>query len=591
MCPSPGFRTATSGLRYRRAHLRATPGQVGPEPKKAKKPIKGSLPTSEGNGANPYQPQVAIEDSQHLDELDEETEQELAPYMDAVVKVYCIHTEPNWSLPWQRRRQYTSTSSGFIVTGEPPSNVAGPTQPPVKKRHVHDSRRWLLTNAHSVHYHTQVKVKRRGDDRRYLARVLSIGVDCDIALLTVDDEAFWQGVTPLSLGPLPKLQESVAVVGYPIGGDTISVTAGVVSRIEVTNYSHGSMDLLGVQIDAAINSGNSGGPVFNKHCQCVGIAFQALTGSDVENVGYVIPTPVVHHFLNDYRLTGTFSGFPALGIMWQAMESEVMRRAYKMAAGQKGILLRKVNPSSAAAALLQRNDVLLSFDGTDIAYDGSVPFRTGERISFSYLISNKYVGDAALLRINRGGEIHELSVRLSRPISLVPNHISEADPSFLVVGGLVFTPLTEPYLAAEYGAEWSQEAPVKLLEKMYHTLPATPDEQVVVLSQVLACDATLGFEEFHNVTVYKFNGQHVSNLQQLACLVVACEEPYMRFDLEYNEVVILETAAARAATSQVMAAHSIPHALSADLRPLLPAEQAWPPLVEVPASATTVTVT
>ena len=54
------------------------------------------------------------------------------------------------------------------------------------------------------------------------------------------------------------MQDAVAVVGYPIGGDTISVTSGVVSRIEVTSYVHGSTELLGVQIDAAINSGNSG---------------------------------------------------------------------------------------------------------------------------------------------------------------------------------------------------------------------------------------------------------------------------------------------------------------------------------------------
>ena len=58
------------------------------------------------------------------------------------------------------------------------------------------------------------------------------------------------------------LQDAVAVVGYPIGGDTISVTSGVVSRIEVTSYVHGSTELLGVQIDAAINSGNSGDEVF-----------------------------------------------------------------------------------------------------------------------------------------------------------------------------------------------------------------------------------------------------------------------------------------------------------------------------------------
>lgn len=80
----------------------------------------------------------------------------------------------------------------------------------------------------------QIKVKRRGDDQKFIARVLALGVDCDMALLTVDSDAFWEGVEPLEFGPLPKLQDTVAVVGYPIGGDTISVTVGVVSRIEVS---------------------------------------------------------------------------------------------------------------------------------------------------------------------------------------------------------------------------------------------------------------------------------------------------------------------------------------------------------------------
>lgn len=81
-----------------------------------------------------------------------------------------------------------------------------------------------------------MKVKKRGDDEKFLARVLALGVDCDIALLTVDDPAFWEGLAPLEFGPLPQLQDTVAVVGYPIGGDTISVTAGVVSRIEVGGW-------------------------------------------------------------------------------------------------------------------------------------------------------------------------------------------------------------------------------------------------------------------------------------------------------------------------------------------------------------------
>ncbi|KAK3232856.1 hypothetical protein CYMTET_56808 [Cymbomonas tetramitiformis] len=184
-------------------------------------------------------------------------EDETPETFEAVVKVFCTHTEPNFSLPWQRKRQYSSTSTGFAI------------QSPQGERR-------LLTNAHSVEYHTQVKVKSRGSDTKYVARVLALGPECDLALLTVDDDNFWKDMVALRFGVLPKLQSTVIVVGYPIGGDTVSVTSGVVSRIEVTPYAHGASELLGVQIDAAINSGNSGGPAFNSAGECVGVAFQVF---------------------------------------------------------------------------------------------------------------------------------------------------------------------------------------------------------------------------------------------------------------------------------------------------------------------------
>lgn len=72
---------------------------------------------------------------------------------------------------------------------------------------------------------------------------------CFAAMLTVDDDEFWEGITPLEFGDLPALQDAVTVVGYPIGGDTISVTSGVVSRIEILSYVHGSTELLGLQVE------------------------------------------------------------------------------------------------------------------------------------------------------------------------------------------------------------------------------------------------------------------------------------------------------------------------------------------------------
>lgn len=103
-----------------------------------------------------------------------------------------------------------------------------------------------------------MKCRRRGSDAKVVARVLAIGVECDLALLAVDDDDFWCGLEGVTLcKSLPRLQESVSVCGFPLGGDTLSVTSGVVSRCETTSYVHSGTgaELLAVQIDAAVNSG------------------------------------------------------------------------------------------------------------------------------------------------------------------------------------------------------------------------------------------------------------------------------------------------------------------------------------------------
>eukprot|EP00891_Asterochloris_glomerata_P000409 jgi/Astpho2/409/fgenesh1_pm.00011_%23_7_t len=468
------------------------------------------------------------------------------PAFKSVVKVFCIHTEPNYSLPWQRKRQYSSTSSGFMVTGE-------------------NGERYLLTNAHSVEYWSQVRVRRRGHDQKFLAQVLAVGVECDIALLTVEDPAFWEDVQPLKFGPLPRLQDAVAVVGYPVGGDTLSVSTGVISRIEVTSYAHGSTELLAVQIDAAINSGNSGGPVFNDLGLCVGIAFQSYAGSDAENIGYIIPTPVIQHFLLDFRRNNTFTGFPAMGLRYQRMESATLRAAYQMGSEVKGVLVRELSPTAPVAQVLKADDVITHFDGVQVSSDGTVPFRAGERISFGFLTSQKFTGNHATVRVLRDGQPRELDIELVVPRPLVPIHLNNQEPSYLVVSGIVFTPCCEPYLVEEYGEEWMSHAPPQLL-KLLHKFQEHVDEQVVVLSQVLADETTLGYEDQCNLRLLKFNQQPVRNLRHLADMVYHCKEAYMRFDLDHAQVVILETSEVKAATARVLEAHSVPFQCSKDLR-------------------------
>ncbi|PKA52661.1 Protease Do-like 9 [Apostasia shenzhenica] len=465
------------------------------------------------------------------------------PSMDAVVKVFCVHTEPNFSLPWQRKRQYGSSSSGFIIGG-----------------------RRVLTNAHSVEHYTQVKLKKRGSDTKYLATVLAIGTECDIALLTVSDDEFWEGVSPVEFGTLPALQDAVTVVGYPIGGDTISVTSGVVSRMEILSYVHGSTELLGLQIDAAINSGNSGGPAVNDKGKCVGIAFQSLKHEDVENIGYVIPTPVIMHFIHDYEKSGEYTGFPILGIEWQKMENSDLRKAMGMAPDQKGVRIRKVEPTAPESKFLKPSDIILSFDGINIANDGTVPFRHGERIGFSYLISQKYTGESALVQVLRSGKIHEFNIRLATHKRLIPSHIKGKPPSYYIIAGFVFTAISVPYLRSEYGKDYEFEAPVKLLDKLLHAMAQLHDEQLVVVSQVLVADINIGYEDIVNTQVLALNGKPVKNLKSLATMVENCEDEFLQLNLEYEQIVVLQTKTAKAATLDILTTHCIPSAMSDDLK-------------------------
>ncbi|KAK2999534.1 hypothetical protein RJ639_024581 [Escallonia herrerae] len=158
----------------------------------------------------------------------------------------------------------------------------------------------ILTNAHVVADHTFVLVRKHGSPTKYRAEVQAVGHECDLAILVVESEEFWKGTNFLEFGDIPFLQEAVSVVGYPqvcfnvtertanhlvAGGDNISVTKGVVSRVEPTQYVHGATQLLAIQIDAAINPGNSGGPAIMGN-KVAGVAFQNLSGA--ENIGLVL---------------------------------------------------------------------------------------------------------------------------------------------------------------------------------------------------------------------------------------------------------------------------------------------------------------
>ena len=241
----------------------------------------------------------------------------------AVVKIYTVTNQYDYYSPWQKFGQTSGNGSGCIISG---------------KR--------ILTNAHVVANQTFIQVRRAGEARKYTAELEAVAHDCDLAILRVKDDSFFSGVIPVAIGYLPEIGNQVAVYGFPKGGDKLSITEGVVSRVEHTKYTHSNANLLACQIDAAINSGNSGGPVI-KGDKLVGVAVQSMSANDAENIGYMVPAPVIRHFLTDIR-DGSYDGIPDLGISWQKMENLDIRRKYNMADNQTGVLIIKIYPDSPA---------------------------------------------------------------------------------------------------------------------------------------------------------------------------------------------------------------------------------------------------
>ncbi|HNY26733.1 MAG TPA: serine protease [Candidatus Sumerlaeota bacterium] len=457
---------------------------------------------------------------------------------DSIVKIYTVFNRPDNYRPWQMAGQRSSTGSGCIIEG---------------KR--------ILTNAHVVADQTFIQVMRAGEAEKYVARLETVAHDCDLALLRVDDESFFEGAEPIPLGQLPCIQDKVAVYGFPQGGTKLAITEGVVSRVEHLTYAHSEADLLCCQIDAAINPGSSGGPVISNH-RIVGVAFQGCeTG---QNIGYMVPAPIIERFLHDIH-HGRYGGVPALGLSCQCMENRAIRKKFGMPPGASGILVNQVDPKSSAQGVIQADDILVSVDGMHVANDGTVEFRKGERTSFLYAVHRHFIGDRIPMEILRGGQPLKVEVELSlkwENMYLVPRHQYEKMPSYYIIGGLVFSPITANLLA-----EWEtfEDAPRKLVH-YYDKDPEPGRDEVITLIQVLAHEVNVGYEELYYTIINTINGVKVRDMRHLVSLFEEAEGDYYTIQNEDGVRIVLSRKMVGATNHEILDCYRIPADRSEDLK-------------------------
>jgi S1-C subfamily serine protease len=454
----------------------------------------------------------------------------------SVVKVFSVQSNPDYHQPWQNYPQGSGTGSGCVINGN-----------------------YILTNAHVVSNATFIMVRKQGDPKKYVAKLAASGHQCDLALLKVEDPDFFKDMKPLEIGELPKLQDKVAVLGYPVGGDNISITEGVVSRIEPILYTHSGRFLLSVQIDAAINPGNSGGPVV-KDGKIAGIAFQNISGE--QSMGYMVPSTVVNHFLKDVK-DGQFDGFPDIDVDICTMENPDLRKWAQMGDDQTGVLVSHIPEPESKKGFFKINDVIMEIEGVKIANDGSIPFRNGELIFFGNLIWQKYVGDKCKFKILREGKPVEFEYILSNVEKLVPQRTYDILPSYYIVGGLLFAPLTENYL--DTWGNWSK-APPEFVTLATRGEITEAQDQVIVLSGVLADDVNMGYQNIRYATVKTLNSEKVKNLKDFIARIENTKTGFFEVLLGDNNKVVLDVDKARKSTPVILQRYRIDSDRSSDLK-------------------------
>lgn len=460
---------------------------------------------------------------------------------DAMVKVFVVQNRPDYTNPWNMFGSTSVSGSGCVIAGNR-----------------------ILTNAHVVSDQTFIQVRSFGNSKKYEARVEAVSHEADLALLKVDDRTFFQGITPLAIGDLPQVQRDVVVYGFPYGGDTLSTTKGVVSRIEHQVYTHSLMAMLAVQIDAAINLGSSGGPVLERD-RVVGVAMQYM--GSAENIGYMVPAPLIKHFLEDLE-DGRYDGFPDDGIVCQAMENQGLRRKYRLAGDQSGCLVYRVAPGSPAEGVVFPGDVILKIDGHAIADNGTVEFRPKERTSMNYFAQLHQLGEELSLDVWRGGQGVQVKMVLDVQAGvnqLVPAERHDVRPSYYIFGGLIFSPLSVNYLKT-WGNNWFNDAPKNLLARYYFEHLERQGEEVVNLVRVLPAEVNKGYHDSGDYRIVMVNGEKINNLKDLIRIVESSRDEFVVFTDRWGGAIVLDRKVAVAENGKILAKYRVPADRSGDLQ-------------------------
>ncbi len=453
-----------------------------------------------------------------------------AAVANSVVKVFSTMRFPDLVKPWAKQAPVEASGSGVVIEGHR-----------------------ILTNAHVVLYATQVQVQANEAGDKVSATVVAIAPGIDLAVLKLDDESFFDSHPPLArASKLPQIKDAVLAYGFPAGGTSLSITKGIVSRIEFTPYNF-PVSGLRIQVDAAINPGNSGGPAVADD-KMIGLAFSKL-GGGAENIGYIIPNEEIELFLGNIT-DGHYHGKPTMFDDLQTLENAALRDYLKLGKSVEGMVVHKPFRSEDDYPL-KKWDVITHIGDTPIDNQGMVKLGPDLRVSFHYLLQKVARDGIVPIGIVRGGK--KLSVRLPVPTTR-PTLVSDLEggyPSYFVYGPLVFSRATWqffPFIDKSGGARSLNLIGSPLITRALDTPNTDLEELVVVSSPFFPNKLAIGYSNPMGHVVSQINGTKVQSLRQLVALLRDVKEDFVKieFDQEGGESLVFPRAQMAAVTEEIL---------------------------------------
>ena len=335
--------------------------------------------------------------------------------------------------------------------------------------------------------------------------------------------------------------------GFPTGGTSLSITRGIVSRIEFVGYGLSTSGLR-IQIDAAINPGNSGGPAIAAG-KMLGLAFSHLVGS--ENISYIIPNEEIELFLQDIA-DGHYDGKPGMYDVLQTLENPSLRGFLKLDASVRGTIVNRPD-DGVPGNPLQAWDVITRIGDTEIDDEGMVKAGPNLRVAFEYEIQKIARNGSVPLTVVRGGKSQQLQMPVPARRPLLIDGLRGEYPSYFIYGPLVFSRATlESLMLLRQRPDAMPSSP--LIANLGDPPGPQREELVVISSPLFPHALSKGYSNPAGEVVKAVNGTAVKSLAHLVALLRDLKDEYVVIDFEnrQSEGLVFPRAKLTAATEEIL---------------------------------------